>query len=538
MLNLEAREVRLQPILVPETPKKNVRIPSWLRVPAFTIRTSLAILTATPGMVVAVDTINHIDKSAIVYDSGRNVTVNPPYNLDPIPTPSATAQPLEVYELYLNSHWYVIRGFRDESNFKGDFPIDKTRIIAKWGATDIRLQAGQVLEISATGRVRLQGADYVERHAINCNNSMIIDPDGYRYWRDTVCPPDKQSQMASIKGAPIGMLIGSIDGPGYNRSRFLIGSHRKERVDRDGELKLQINYGTLASTSGGFDITVTVYTPERSIPPAVPVATPIAVRKIELVTTPERGSDLQGWLLGLGSTLLVGLASYKLYERWKVGRGVGAQATAGTASSVGTAFRIGGAVGALPGSSNPNTAPNFGPTQQKSLEWKNGQQEFEKRWLAAKSKFPNVRSGDTGNEPEYILERFKSAMNIVHEVSLDSTASVSLMAILVRAGIEYLIPQIWPNNRILKRFFDPNFNAGFLTNEDLAKILYLPEHYRSLSSFTDQQRRDMHRIRRILMFALHPDKFQLDSDKSLQDSIEDLLKKLNQSWSYIEKLIK
>lgn len=129
-------------------------------------------------------------------------------------------------------------------------------------------------------------------------------------------------------------------------------------------------------------------------------------------------------------------------------------------------------------------------------------------------------------------------MDIVHEVSLDSKLLVPRMAIRVRAGIEYLIPEIWPDNRIFRRFFDPNFNAGYLTEEDLAKIIYLPEQYHILTQFTAAQRKEVTRIHRIFIHALHPDTSKNDADPNLQDYIDDLLKRFNPAWSYIENLIK
>lgn len=247
------------------------------------------------------------------------------------------------------------------------------------------------------------------------------------------------------------------------------------------------------------------------------------------------------WFIGVSVLGAAGLASYWGYERWKLRRGVGAGVTAGagaSTSSTGVPFRIGGTIGAIGGPSNPNTAPSTGPTQPKNPEWISGQQDFAKRWQAAQSKLLPIQPGETGNEQDHILDRFKAGMGIIHELSLDDAVKVPVMAKRVRAGIEYLIPEIWSNNRIFKRFFDPGFNAGFLPPENLAKILYLPEKYRSVSSFTSEQRKDIRRIRSVLMFALHPDTFQADSDQSLQDSIDDLLKKLNPAWSYIDRLIK
>lgn len=246
------------------------------------------------------------------------------------------------------------------------------------------------------------------------------------------------------------------------------------------------------------------------------------------------------WIISIPVLGVAGLAGYKLYERWRFKRGVSAGVTAGasTRSNVGSTFRIGGPVGVLGDPSNPNTAPNFGSTQPKNPEWVIGQQEFEKKWQDAKSRLSSLRPGDSGNEPEYILDRFKTGMGIVHEVSLDDAIRVSTIATRVRAGIEYLIPQIWPNNRIFERFFDPKFNAGFITPEDLAKLIYLPEKYRTLSAFTNDQRKDVRRIHSVLIHALHPDTSSTEANPALQDSIDNLLKKFNSAYSYVDRLIK
>lgn len=526
MTNPDRAELGLQSTPVSENSRKSGHVPSWARVPVLAVRTSLAILAATPGMVVVADTINHRENASIVYDSDKNVTIN----LQSLIPPS-DPQPLAVYKLYMTAGQYVYRDSKSTSNF-----------IDNWGRTHIGLKAGQTLEISATGRVLLQDQYYEDRYVRNCNSSNLIDPDGYRYWRDTVCPPDRQSQGIPWDGAPRGALISNIgNGPGYE-PQILIGSHWKGSVDRDGNLYLQTNIGTFYATSGGFDITVTVYPPNptpTSAPPLRPAFTPEPIR----TTVPTgKSSDLPGWLLGAGATFLTVLAANRLYRRQKVGKGTTTVPTTGTvggtSSGAASVPRIRGIAGVLGAGANPNIAPNFGPAQQKNPEWITGQQEFEKRWQDVKRNLSPLRPGDSGNEPEYILDRFKASMGIVHEVSLGNWIRVPLMAMRVRAGIEYLIPKIWPDNRILKRFFDPNFNAGFLTAESLARMIYLPEGYRNLSSFTNDQRRDIQRIHRIFVHALHPDTARADSDKNLQGSVDDLLKTFNPAWSYVESLIK
>lgn len=294
-----------------------------------------------------------------------------------------------------------------------------------------------------------------------------------------------------------------------------------------------------------------VYTPRPAATPTltkeqtntpVPKLTPSATKKPEAVISPipttpassavstEKDSDLLGWLLGLGAVFLAGLTANEFYKRWKSRKGTTKGGSPG--------------IGSLPpgptflGPSNPNTAPSTGPSQPKNPEWIIGQVDFKRRWQTAKSKLPPVQPGDNGNMQGYVLDRFKAGMNIVHEVLLEDATNVPEVDTRVRAGIEYLIPEIWPDNRIFKSFFDPGFNAGYLTPEDLAKIIYLPESYRNLSSFTKGQKREVNSIRRILLHALHPDLLKSDADPKLQDYIDELLKKINPVWPYIDRLMK
>ncbi len=245
----------------------------------------------------------------------------------------------------------------------------------------------------------------------------------------------------------------------------------------------------------------------------------------------------------IGSSLLAA-AAFLVYRRGKNSKRVGTGATAGTAASTGSSTSTTPGTGGIPGAGgppNPNTAPSTGPAQPKDPEWITGQQEFERKWQAAKSKLLPIRPGDSGDQYEYVLDRFKAGMSIVHKVSLNDAIRVLMMATRVRAGIEYLIPEIWSdNNRILKikRFFDPGFNAGYLTVEDMAKIIYLPEQYRTLSGFNEAQTKDVRRIHRIFATALHPDTSKSDADPNLQDPIDELLKRFNPAWTYIDRLIK
>lgn len=80
MLNPDRAELRLQPTLAPENPRKNGHIPRWLRVPAFAVRTSLAILAAGSGAIAA-DVLTYTDNPAIVYAD----TLAPTLTVKPTP---------------------------------------------------------------------------------------------------------------------------------------------------------------------------------------------------------------------------------------------------------------------------------------------------------------------------------------------------------------------------------------------------------------------------------------------------------------------
>lgn len=527
MLNPDRAEFGSQPELASENARRNGHLPRWARVPAFALRTSLAILTTSPGMAIAADAIHHRENPSIVYDSGQKPTVDPQYDFDqpsplvtPTPTPTETPQSPMVHKVKTLICSELCS------------PLSGTK-------TGINLKAEQTAEISATGRLFLRSG-FGYNSGSSCETAYEFDPDGNRYYQrkfftfnfNEVCPPFPAGQNE----LPWVSLIGNVkkDFASVGSQKIFIGSHWKGSFDRDGELWLGVNSDVNNPFRGGYDITVTVYPTAEKKTEVVAIPTPQP--SVTSITSTEKGPDLAGWLGGLGVALFAGLASYKFYERWKLRKGSGAGVTTG--SSVGATPRIGGIAGALPDPSNPNTAPSTGPTQPKNPEWIVGQQEFKKKWQDAKSKLSPLRAGDNGNEHGYILERFKAGMNIMHEVSLDDAIKVPTMAIRVRAGIEYLIPEIWSNNRIFKRFFDPGFNAGLLTNEALAKILYLPEQYRSLSNFTEVHRKDVRRIHRILIHALHPDTSTTDANPKLKESIDDLLKKFNPAWTYIDRLIK
>lgn len=556
MLNPDRAEFESKPPSIFENPKKNGHIPRWLRVPTFAARMFLITLTTTPGMAVAANVTNYIENSSIVYDSGKNIAMNSQYDFDPllIPAPTAIAQHSAVYKLYLAPWARVYRDFQDPSKFIGDY-----------GRTNISLKAGQTLEISATGKVTccpfVYCGDDPYRWARTCKDAPVFKPDGYHVWRDgTTCPGDAKLLVGDMgTGGPFG---GYGTGP-----KISIGSYWKGSVDRNGFLWLNLDesYGGSKGPDcrwggGGFDITVTVTDPPPPTPTSVPSSRPAFTPEPIRSTTPaEKGPDLFSWLLGIGATFLTGLGSYWGYERWRRGRIPLAPGLGGTSGGTGPGVNIPpgigmGIAGVLGGGpnpsrgpnarptvagSNPSTAPSTGPAQQKDPEWITGQQDFERRWQAAKSKFSPVRPGESSNKYEYVLERFKAAMDIVHEMSLDNSAiSVPKMAVRIRAGMESVIPQIWPDNKILRRFFDPRFNAGYISPEDLAKIVYLPESYRTLSKFSRTQRNDVRRIRRIIVYVLHPDIAKNETDPKVRDSVDDLLKRFNPAWLYIENLIK
>lgn len=603
MLNPDRAEFGLQSASVPENPKKNGHLPRWLRTPAFTARTFLAILTAAPGVVIATDAIIRTQNPAVASateNECRNAEldyIGIGFADDPLQSEkpnllSYTNRPqfLDYRDIWISSPQFgsvVVQYTENPSD-----PNTQWRELGRYNMINngtyslarIRLDGLNFNSYSSDGRPRLVIRTYYED-----------DKDGNGVGIDTVSSFNSVSEYK--KRGPQGQAM-NLDWVFCGNTKFsfyhgrIITDEEIEKVVKDpnfifrrfasviadfytGEagvnFKKNVDNKPISQedTRQAFQkyldgkkkqvyppTALPISTPTRTITPtpsptsatgsALIRVTPTAIRIPEAVISPippssavstEKSSDLPAWLLGLGAFFLAGLAANEFYKRWKSRKG--ATVGAGAGSGAAPIFSLGGVIGAG-GPSNPNTAPSTGPSQPKTPnpEWIIGQQEFEKRWQAAKSKLSSVQPGDTGNEPEYILDRFKAGMNMVHEVSLDDAIKVSPMATRVRAGIEYLIPEIWSDHRIFKRFFDPQFNAGFLTPEDLARIIYLPEQYRSLSQFTDAQKKDVRRIHRILMHALHPDNSKSEADPKLQDTIDDLLKKINPAWSYIDRLIK
>ncbi len=177
-----------------------------------------------------------------------------------------------------------------------------------------------------------------------------------------------------------------------------------------------------------------------------------------------------------------------------------------------------------------------------AAEWIAGQQNFEKRWQAAiaNSTLPPVSPKELKyNKDNYVFDRFKRGMGVIQEFLADrtiSSMSSQTVATQLRAGIEYLIREIWPNDRVFETFFKPDVYS----DELLGKIIYLPEDCRDSSIFKEDQKKDVKRTYRMLLGSLHPDKDKTirGRDPQLQNVIGEFLKHVNDSWAVIEKLIK
>lgn len=544
MINPDRTELRLQPTLTPENPRNNNHIPRWLKAPVFTARTFLAILTATPG-VVAADAIYTTIKPSMVYTDS---TLN--FNLDSRVKPPGL-----------------------------DSKIDLVR--------------GQQINVKASGRAQY---NHGSSECAPPSSPVETDPDGKRYINGSTCPPLIFFSRLILPNVPLGQLIAHIDSGPW----FPVGSNYTGWAELNGRLFLLYNDANWDDNIGGYNITVNItdllptatalrQTPKPTVtqtPDAPATATELAkakslseeqasirgtaeakaveklvakeladkiasataraeqakpketptlipvpeIRPNQVIpagpSTPQTG--IPSWLWGLGVVSIAGLVAFWSYEKWNRKNPLSPPPPPAPPPP--------GSGGPNPNTA-PSTAPNMGPAQPKNPEWIIGQKEFARRWQDVKSKLPPVRAGDTGNEQGYILDRFKAGMNVIHETLLEDATNVPEMDTRVRAGIEYLISEIWPDKRIFKRFFDPQFNAGLLTPEDLAKIIYLPEKYLHLSIFTKAQRRDIMTIRRGLLHALHPDLLKKDSDPKLKGSLDILLKQLNTAWPLINKLI-
>jgi hypothetical protein len=113
--------------------------------------------------------------------------------------------------------------------------------------TGIDLTAGDKLTITASGRATygFQGGE--------CVGFPQTDPDGRRYLDGTRCPP-KIDPRAILPTAPIGTLIGRIDGGPW----FVIGSKYNKKVDTSGRLFLLYNEVIWHDDTGGYQVNVEV----------------------------------------------------------------------------------------------------------------------------------------------------------------------------------------------------------------------------------------------------------------------------------------
>lgn len=574
MANPDRAELRLQPTSVPENPRKNSHIPSWAKASVFAARTFLAILTATPGMVVTADTVNRIQNSSIVYAAGDNCENT---ELDFIGI-SFADDPMAKYK---NSNPYTLRDSLDPGDIWMGSPQFGQVVIqytekphnpnANWE------EVGRFNMVNngtySLVRIRLAGLDVNE--TITAGDFTGPGLFVLFYFDDSIKLPEKitgyrftskghkrtinQSFWYRFKGEKIGgVYIPCGDTVLFSVGRLVI-DEEFEKVIKNPNFTFR-RWGNIVADfvraefsdfsyddpqdnpqyrlpplsqeetrqafqkylddKKGKAALPTTSRPSSSTTPRPPTSTPIP--EIRPTTTP----GIPSWLWGLGAVSLAGLAAY-----WGYGRGNRKNPPSPPPPG------SGGPNPSTAPSTGPSAAPSTGPAQPKNPEWVIGQKDFARRWQEVKSKLSPVGAGDTGNEQGYILDRFKAGMSIVHEVSLEDATNVPEMDTRLRAGIEYLISEIWPDNRIFKRFFDPQFNAGLLTPEDLARMIYLPEKCRHLPIFTRAQRTDVMRIRRTLLHALHPDLLKKDSDPKLKDSLDILLRQLNAAWPLINKLI-
>lgn len=298
---------------------------------------------------------------------------------------------------------------------------------------------------------------------------------------------------------------------------------------------------------------------------------------VPVVLAPEKLEKREGSIFDYWGYELIGAGIlYMFFRRQKSKKGTNPPTGSSSSQSTGFSPSPGKSTGAVGGSSNPNTAPSAGSTRsadplkeklnnseeenkrlkeelarakaekaaeakiKHNQEWIRGMADFEKRWQA--------KNLPAGNDMHVVINRFKSMMDIIHETSSDNaTLDPSAMGVRVRAGIETVIPAVWTGitcRQFLEKLYSPGFRMGdpsLPSEEGIAKMIYIPEKYRARTRFSDQEKEDIRRVYRVLMFALHKDvanKYRREADPDLEESIDILHTRFNNAWAdYVKKLI-
>ncbi len=497
MTNPDRAEVGLQLTSVAENPKKNGHFPRWFREHSLASRIFLAALTATPYSVFAADAIYRSVNPPIVYASGV-----------------ATGKLIGIERL-AECKWDI---HMEATGFRPGLTIG---VITFNDHNEYNCPGGDKNE--DVGAARIDAWQFVG----------VADSNGHIFF-DII-----QNQYGSFRYTVYSSTITAADHDSFS----INASYSKDQIPintpsaptppptfTDAQKKLSEQAG---------------YLPTRTPTPAPAPTNPPRpeVRPTQVVSSSQNSAPgIPGWLWGLAASPVAGLAVYWGYKRGK-GKNLPPPPTPGTGGG------IAGATGGIP---NPNTGPNvgpnaagsnpnFGPSVQKEPDWIIGEQEFIKKWQVAKTKLLPIRPGEDAGMPEYVLDRFKAGMNVIHgQISDNTTTFPEPMRTRVRAGIEYLIPEIWSNDIAFERFFISKFMIDFLTPEERAKIIFIPESIRNLTSFTDKQKQMITIIHRRLASSLHPDPdfAKNGADPNLTNKLDTLTKTFNSDWDdFIKKSV-
>ncbi len=207
-----------------------------------------------------------------------------------------------------------------------------------------------------------------------------------------------------------------------------------------------------------------------------------------------------------------------------------------------TNVNTGPATAASGAAGNVNTGPAFAAnTAPKSPEWIDAQNDFENRWnnLLRYGGLPQITPGAM-MDPDEALLYFENAMNLVHDTALTSTLSPGDLAFRIRAGVEYLLPQVWTDQEVR----DDLFNAYFTDQDRVMRAIYIPLSIATRLDdhpvFNQTEIDDIKNIHRVMMRAVHTNTGIVwsDSDPALADTLKFFLDRSNQSWqTYVSPLL-
>lgn len=179
----------------------------------------------------------------------------------------------------------------------------------------------------------------------------------------------------------------------------------------------------------------------------------------------------------------------------------------------------------------------------KSQEWVDTQQSVATRWEQIRRTLPQGVDRET---PEAAVAYFKAGFGLLGEYILGAGTPSTDNSLYYRAALEYLIPQIWLQPKLVDSKLKKWAKGEDLESEDIgsrrptnlkglnviAKTLFVTPSLRNLTTPPNEdQKRQVNSLYRAYQFALHPDvSNRSDINPALKPHTEAIHKAINEAW--------